>query len=637
VVDRVLVLPDDLANQIAAGEVVERPASAAKELVENALDAGASRVFVEIEEGGRKLIRVTDNGCGMSPGDTERSLLRHATSKVRTTDDLFRIDTLGFRGEAIPSIASVSRFSISTRPADDLEGTEVFIEGGITGDVRAWGGPAGTMVAVRDLFYNTPARFKFLKTTATETRHISEWILRLALSRFDVHFRLQHNGKRLLDLPVDTDLGDRVRAVLGREVREALFPTADYPPVEGVTCRGLYSRPDLTQRTARAYYTFVNGRYVKERTIQAAVRAAYRGMIEKGRHPTVVLFVSVPSDELDVNVHPTKIEVRFRSSDSVFRAVYHAVADALLHTPWVDTETRTYTLRPAHVGAGRMDTIDPLDARQVGLALGEHRAPGEPARVRLEEMFGPRISPGADAVGPAGAVAPVPEESGWGDLAAAVAANPAASQALGQGSSRIEIELSEGYFSRLRYLGQFKRAFLVCSDASGLVVVDQHAAHERITFEYLRVIYAGEHKEAQALLIPQRISLDAMRAAAMRDLGLPFFEALGFEIEPFGGDDFALAAVPAILASRRLDRLIKDTLDDLAEYGRSDRVTEALDAVLLRMACHGSIRGGDDMTPEAVRELFRQLDAVDFGANCPHGRPVYFRLPLAELEAAFGR
>ncbi len=637
-IDRVLVLPDDLANQIAAGEVVERPASVVKELVENALDAGATRVLVEIEDGGRARIRVSDNGSGMPRGDAERSLLRHATSKLRSTEDLFTIQTLGFRGEAIPSIASVSRFSLRTRPAEQVEGTELSVVGGILQDVRAWGGPPGTVVEVTDLFFNTPARFKFLKTTPTETRHISEWLLRLALSRHDVHFRLFHNGKRLFDLPADADLGDRIRAVLGREVRDGLFPTAEYPPVDGVVCRGFYSRPDLTQRTARGYFAFVNRRYVKERTVQAAVRAAYRGMIEKGRHPTVVLFLEVPLESLDVNVHPTKIDVRFRSTDSVFRAVYHAVGDALQHTPWVDDTSRTYTLR-TRGDSHATGTIEPLDARQAPLPIGEHRRPTEPPRIALEQLFGPRPGRAQDAAAVLPAptpAAPAPSASGWAELAAAVTGTPGQADGVQQ-APRIAIEISDGYFSRLRYMGQFRKAYLVCSDASGIVIVDQHAAHERITFEHLRAVYRDEHKQAQALLIPQRISLDALRAAMMREHGLAFFGNLGFEIEPFGGDDFALAAVPAVLSRKRFDRLIEDTLDELADHGRSDRIAEARDAVLIRMACHGSIRAGDDMTPEAVQELFRQLDAVDFGANCPHGRPVYFRVPLLELETAFGR
>jgi DNA mismatch repair protein MutL len=650
VIDRVLVLPDDLANQIAAGEVVERPASVVKELVENALDADATRIIVEIEEGGRKRIRVTDNGYGMSPGDSERCLLRHATSKLRSTADLFTIRTLGFRGEAIPSIASVSKFALRTRTEGSLEGSELTVVGGIREDFRAWGGPSGTVVEVSDLFFNTPARFKFLKTTPTETRHISEWLLRLAISRFDVHFRLFHNGKRLFDLPVDTGLGDRLRAVLGREVRAGLFPTAPFPPVEGVVCTGFYSRPDLTQRTARGYYTFVNRRYVKERTIQAAVRAAYRGMIEKGRHPTVVLFLDVPVDGLDVNVHPTKIDVRFKSTDSVFRAVYHAVGDALQHTPWVEDASRTYTLRTRGdvQNAAHSGSIEPLDARQAPLPMGEHRRPAEPPRVALEHLFGARPSGQPEGAAPTSAPQLRNDSStvaggGWGDLVAAAQESgatgltPGAAQEVGGPAARIAIEISDGYFSRLRYMGQFRKAYLVCADASGIVIVDQHAAHERITFEHLRAVYRDEHKQAQALLIPQRISLDALRAATMREHGLGFFGSLGFEIEPFGGDDFALAAVPAVLSRKRFDRLIQDTLDELADYGRSDRIQEARDAVLIRMACHGSIRAGDDMTPEAVQELFRQLDAVDFGANCPHGRPVYFRVPLLELETAFGR
>ena len=644
---RVVVLSDELANQIAAGEVVERPAAVVKELVENSLDAGATRIFIEIEDGGQSLVRVTDNGCGMSRDDAQRSLLRHATSKIRCTDDLFRITTLGFRGEAMPSIASVSRMTMLTCEPGALVGTEIQLEGGRVVKVKDAGLPEGTVVEVRDLFFNTPARLKFLKTTPTETRHISEALLRLSISRHDVHLRLTHNARQLFDLPPNSSVGDRILAVLGREVREALFDTADYPAIDGVKARGFFSRPDVTQRGTQGYYVYVNGRYIKERTIQAAIKASYRGMIEKGRYPTVVLFVEMPPDLVDVNVHPTKIEVRFRNTDAIFRAVYHAIGDALQETPWVDDETRTYQLlaqKQTPPGPLPPDQImvDPLNARQKlqgALALGAHRAPGEPLRVPISELFGAPPPPRP---------ASTPDQGARPNPFAAPMA-PAPQGADRQPGRTIEItdpeaetrakawrSDTEGYFSRLTFIGQYKRNYLICADASGLVIVDQHAAHERITFERLKAIYQDHHKETQTLLFPLRISLDTLRAAAMDEF-LEFFDAIGFEIEPFGGNDYALKAVPAILTAARHEPLIKDALDDLSAVGRSDRIHEAIDAILVRMACHGSIRAGDDTNHDEARELFRQLDMIDFGSNCPHGRPVYFRLPLAELEAAFGR
>ncbi len=642
---RIRVLSDELANQIAAGAVVERPAAVVKELVENSLDAGATRVFVDIEDGGQALIRITDDGSGMSRQDAERAILRHATSKIRHVDDLFNITTLGFRGEALPSIASVSRMTLKTCEPGDIGGTEILIEGGRVLHVKDAGMPDGTIIEVRDLFYNTPARLKFLKTTPTETRHISESLLSLALSRYNIHLRLTHNGRQLFDLPANSSLGDRLLAVLGREVRQALFETADYPPIDGVRAHGYFSRPDVSQRGTQGYYIYVNGRFIKERTIHAAVKAAYRGMIDKSRYPTVVLFIDMPPDLVDVNVHPTKVEVRFRNTDAIFRAVYHAINDALQETPWVKDEVRTYKLtseqQVGHRALGpEQATYEPLNARhtilagpaaQSALALGAHRAPAEPLRIPMADLFGPPSPAPARPDAPAG-------------RAAEVAARPAATPGRtidivdpeAEARARIVRAEAEGYFSRLHFIGQYKRNYLVCSDASGLVIVDQQAAHERITFENLKALYHASDHETQPLLFPLRINLDTLRAAAMEEF-LDFFLELGFEIEPFGGNDYALKAVPAILTRARHEPLIKDALDDLSSVGRSDRIHEAVDAILLRMACHGSIRSGDDTGPEEATALFRQLDAIDFGSNCPHGRPVYFRLPLAELEAAFGR
>jgi DNA mismatch repair protein MutL len=679
---RVVVLPEELANQIAAGEVVERPAAAVKELVENSLDAQATRVQVDIEDGGRKLLRITDNGYGMSRGDARRALLRHATSKIRTSDDLFRIRTLGFRGEALPSIASVSRFSLETREPGALIGTRIEVEGGKLTDLRDAGIPDGTRIEVRDLFFNTPARLKFLKGTPTEARHISESLLHLSLSRHDVHFRLTHNGREVFDLPPNANLADRVLAVLGKETRDGLFPTADFPPIDGVTCKGYFSRPDLTQSSTSNFYVYVNERFVKEKTIQAAVKAAYRGMIEKNQYPTVVLFLDIPPDKVDVNVHPTKTEVRFRSSDAIFRAVYHAIHDALQLTPWVDDSTRTYTLSlpqaPKH--------LDPLSAAaarqaQAPLPLGEHRPPTEPTRLPIADLFGPprKPSPPISGLPPsahARAASPQPSPSSKPlpspffdpprprpsdepaprntpspspfDLPSSTPApqedhNPPRDEGRVDEARLVEVaspaerpDVNDGYFSRLNYIGQYKRTYLICSDATGLVIVDQHASHERITFEHLRALYRTRQAQTQALLIPQRLSLDALRTGAMHEF-LDFFHGIGFEIEHFGGNDFALKAVPAILSNARHDKLLRDTLDELSAIGRSDRVDDAIDAILLRMACHGSIRAGDDMNEDTARALFRQLDAIDFGSNCPHGRPVYFRLPLSDLEAAFGR
>jgi DNA mismatch repair protein MutL len=682
---RVTVLPPELANQIAAGEVVERPASVVKELVENSLDAGASRVEVTVDNGGRDLIRVDDDGCGMEREDALRALERHATSKIRSVDDLFKIATLGFRGEAVPSIASVSRFELKTKPHGALSGTRVEVAGGQIGVVEDVGMAAGTSITIRDLFYNTPARLKFLKTPGTESRHITEMLIRMGLSRPDVRIRLRRDGKVRLDLAPVKDLKDRVLDVMGREVFDVLYPTYEYPAVNGVVARGYYSKPGHKQRTPNNIYTFVNGRYVSDSTVRAAIKGAYGALMEKGRYPSVVLFLDVPHDMVDINVHPAKTEVRFHDTNSIYRAVYHAIADALAEGPWVQREGRAYQLQPyqsrdaaaaPQAGAGAvagatspggevasrerfvkpsMATMTPLGGgpRRASELLADglegrveahthaYRDPSDPyfakGRAGAALVGGPGAPPeavqqgftarGAQPLAEPEAMAPVPAGAGAPvDGVTGAAFEAAAVATPGQG----------GYFSALKVIGQFKRQYIVCEDASGLVVIDQHAAHERIGYERLKKIFATEHKESQPLLFPKRIELDTLRADTLSD-NLEFFAKAGFEIEHFGGSSYVLKAVPAIFQKANIDKIVRDAIDDLGYQGRSTRMDEAMDAVLSRMACHSVVRGPTTLTEPEMYGLFEQMDAIDFAANCPHGRPVYFRMSLHELESSFER
>ena len=637
---RVAVLAPELANQIAAGEVVERPSSVVKELVENSLDAGSKRVEVTIENGGRDLIRVEDDGCGMRREDALRALERHATSKIEAVDDLFRIASLGFRGEAVPSIGSVSRMEIRTKPRGDLSGTRILVEGGIVREIEDVGMAAGTVITVERLFFNTPARLKFLKSAGTETRHTTEALVRLGLSRPDVRFLFRKDGKARLDLaPVD-DLKDRVLEVLGRDVYDDLYPTFEYPAVNGIVCRGYFSRPGHDQRSAANVYTFVNGRYVVDRTIRAALKGAYGTMLEKNRHPSVVLFVEVPFELVDINVHPTKTEVRFHDTNSLYRAVFHSVADQLAQAPWLDEAGKKYSLRrrPEAATDGRAmlrpedATFEPLNSRY--RRLSQLSGGGAWGQASPDPMLTPGYSdllspyyrpPDADQL-----------QQGFAAPGAAPLGEP---PRLPISEAMFEPHDGQGpvnYFSSLRVIGQFKRMYIVCEDRSGLVIIDQHAAHERIAFERLKEIFENDHKEAQPLLFPQRLELDAMRADTLED-NLDFFERAGFEIEPFGGTTFALKAVPAVLKRASAEPLIRDAVDDLSTFGRSDRVAEAMESVLSRMACHSVVRGPTSLTIEECEGLLRQMDEIDFKANCPHGRPVYYRIPLDELEISFGR
>lgn len=628
---RVAVLPDDLANQIAAGEVVERPASVVKELVENSLDAGAKRIEVTIEDGGRALIRVEDDGSGMWREDALRALERHATSKITSVDDLFRIGTLGFRGEALPSIGSVSRMEIQTKPHGEVAGTRIFVEGGGIKEIEEVGRVAGTSILVEELFFNTPARLKFLKQPSTESRHITEMLVRMGLSRPDVRFKFKKDGKVRLDLPEARSLKDRILSVLGREVYNDLYPTFEYPAIHGVVARGYFSKPGHSQRSTKNMYTFVNGRYVSDSTIRSAVTRSYKHLLERGRYPSVVLFLDVPFELIDVNVHPAKTEVRFDDTQPIFRAVYHAIADALADAPWLQNQGRSYEMRPARTMSGRA-----LDYSQ-----GEEIQPG---RVRLEPLNArhrryseqERMNPG-EMKSPFFAGGPQTSQTGLSHGLGPLREPPRVD--LGESGfdpGALVNEEDGRYFSTLKVLGQFRRAYILCEDVSGLVIIDQHAAHERIGFERLKEVYSREHKETQPMLFPMKMEMDAFRAELMEE-HLSFFLEAGFIIEHFGDQTYVLKEVPAVLDGAPHEKLIRDALDDLSNLGTSTRIEEALDALLSRMACHSVVRGPTELTREECEGLLEQMDAIDFRANCPHGRPVYYRIPLMELEEAFDR
>lgn len=644
---QVTVLPDDLSNQIAAGEVVERPASVVKELVENSLDAGASRIHVEIDSGGRERVRVTDDGCGMQREDLVRAVERHATSKINGHEDLDAIGTLGFRGEALPSIGAVSRFEIKSKPHGALEGTRLYIEGGEVQTVEDVGMKAGTVATADDLFFNTPARRKFMKSASGESRRITKMIIRMGLSRPGVHFKYSRDGKVQLDMQAVDDVKDRVLESLGREVYESLYPTYEYPAISGVVARGYFSEPSHTQRTSKNIYTFVNGRYVDDATIRAAINKAYGNLLDGGRYPSVVLYVEAPFELLDVNVHPMKTEVRFKDTQPVFRSVYHAIGDALAESPWVDDEeAQVYamgdddqTADDVETGGERSGdsdrTVDPGDASFEPLSARsgrKSRQSSSAVEADSGEVASPFYERGSD------------EDDGQTGFSAREAAplqEPPTVDVGETGSSPPTDDGESGdeqgaYFSTLRVIGQFKRQYIVCEDKNGLVIIDQHAAHERIGFEQLRRQYHRGGTETQSLLFGQRIELDAVRAEGLEE-HLDFFENAGFEVDHFGGSSYAIKSVPAMLEGADHEQLIKDAVDELGELGESERLAEAVNSLLSRMACHSVVRGPTELTREECESLLEQMDQIDFRANCPHGRPVYYRMPMVELEKSFER
>ena len=597
---KIRILSEQLANQIAAGEVVERPASVVKELLENAIDAGAEELLIEVEQGGKRLVRVTDNGCGMAKEDLFLALERHATSKIASSADLFALHTLGFRGEALPSIASVSRLRLTSRPADQELGWQLYAEGGTVRQAEATGVACGTVVEVRDLFFNTPGRRKFLRSDDTEFGHLAEVVTRLTLARPDIHVRLSHNGRTHLEAYRHQRLEERAAALLGRTL-VAEMVDLEAESADGIILSGLIGTPGLTRASAGHVYVYVNGRFVRDRLLQHAILEGYRTLLEKRRYPVAVLFLDLPPDRVDVNVHPTKHEVRFREQQLVHDFVLNAVRGRL--------QGKGSIVVPPFSGS--------LSAMPLNVPLSPQPAAGPAAAVveRVRESlasYGERLPLSTVSAG------------GAAGKGAALAWPAAASQA--------QAMLPDDW----RLIGQYLNSYLLCQVGSDLLLIDQHAAHERIGFEKLKRQLVSTGIERQALLFPAVIELDHREAALVNEQ-LSDFARLGFELEPFGGRAFTVTAIPQLLASADPARLLRDVAEELAEVGRSGGLDKAIDQVLMRLACHAMIRANQALARPEMEALLRELREIDFGSHCPHGRPVVRRMSRSEIERLFHR
>jgi DNA mismatch repair protein MutL len=595
------ILPEQLANQIAAGEVVERPASVVKELLENAIDAGASALSIEVELGGKRLVRVTDNGSGMAKDDLFLALERHATSKIQSSADLFALHTLGFRGEALPSIASVSRLRLTSRPAGQELGWQLYAEGGVVRQAEAVGTMAGTTVEVRDLFFNTPGRRKFLRGDDTEFGHLAEVVTRLALARPDIQVRLTHNGRICLEAYHHQRLEERAAALLGRTLLADMV-NLEEESAGGAMLGGLIGTPRLTRSSGGHIYLYVNGRFVRDRLLQHAILEGYRTLLEKRRYPVVVLFLDLPPEQVDVNVHPTKHEVRFREQQRVHDFVANAV------------RSRLHAIAGANL-AGDLPAAVPRPVSAAGAGVPAVPDPAVQAQLRIQEALT------AYAVCPP-ATGALPWRAGGKGAAMLAAANPAKEPAPQSGGWRL--------------IGQYLNSYLLCQAGADLVLVDQHAAHERIGFEKLRRQLATSGIERQGLLFPVVVDLNH-REAAMAVQHLADFARFGFELEPFGGRAFTLTTVPQLLAGADPQLLIRDVAAELVDVGRSGGLDAAIDQVLMRLACHAMIRANQPLTVAEMEALLTELAGVDFGSHCPHGRPVLHRLSRSEVERFFHR
>lgn len=614
---RIRRLPPGAVNRIAAGEVIERPAAAVKELVENSLDAGARSVLVRIESGGLSRLLIEDDGCGMTPDEMSMALERHATSKLPVSPegevDLLNILTMGFRGEALPSIASVSRMELLSRAPGASEAYSLEVEAGRLSAPRpaAWigSGVSGTRIDVRDLFFATPARLKFLKSPRAETMAVADAVRRLALGRPDVAFRLESEERTLIRLSAETGPGHEARlarlgALLGREFREnAVRIDAER---EGVRIAGYAGLPTFNRSSAQHQYLFVNGRPVRDRLLTGVIRAAYQDFLARDRHPMAVLYVDLPPTEVDVNVHPAKTEVRFRDPGGVrglmIGALRHALAAA--------GHRASSTIASAALGAARPGSltipwrgtapggISPARAA-VSAFPADEGGPGSPSQSTFDLPHAARFDPAPSSP------TPVPDEA--------------------------ELTPPLGVAR-----AQLHETYIIAQTSDGVVIVDQHAAHERLVYERMKADLARSGVRRQTLLIPEIVELEEAEADRVVARAGELLE-LGLEVEPFGRGAVAVRATPALFGVMDIAGLIRDLADDFADYETGVSLRERLEAVLGAMACRGSVRAGRRLTAEEMNALLRTMESTPHSGQCNHGRPTYVELKLADIERLFGR
>ena len=627
---RIQALSPAVVNKIAAGEVIERPASVVKELLENSVDALATRIEVDIEEGGIELVRVVDDGEGIAPEDLPLAVASHATSKLRDADDLFKVQTLGFRGEALASIAEVSRFRIRSRPADCPQGSELEVNCGVASPVAACGCPCGTQMEVAQLFLNTPVRRKFLKTTSTEFGHIAEQFTKIALAHPRIHMVLRHNGKTVYEVPASERLLERITLFYGGELAQQLIPVES--AVDHVRLWGYVGHPSISKSTRKGEWLFLNGRWIQDRALQHALSEGYRGLLMVGRNPICFLFLELPADQVDVNVHPTKCEVRFREAPRLYRQLLTTLRttftamdlDSVLKldaprprppadptvqqqaqqelVAWVETQRQMWEVRDQGSGIG---------GQVAEASLPEMTAPAawpviEP-RQAAPSMTGPAAE--SPAGPPVHSPSPVP----------AAPIPPVRSPAI-QGLRAMQVHDS----------------YLVVETEEGLQVVDQHALHERILYEQIRQRILKGSVESQRLLIPEPVEVTATEAELLRDHA-GVLRQLGLSVEEFGGNTVVVTAYPVLLRRVSPPQILREVLDELLAEGRGPTRRDLLDSLMHMMSCKAAVKAGMRLAPEEIESLLAWRHLVDDAHHCPHGRPTALNLSRIELDRQFGR
>ena len=566
------ILPEKLASQIAAGEVIDRPASVVRELTDNSIDAGADRILIRIDSGGKRLIKVSDNGLGMSKDDLLLCVERHATSKIKTMSDLLNVKSLGFRGEALPSMAAVSRMQITSLPQGQLTGHRLRISGGKLLAIEETGTPAGTIVEIKDLFFNVPARRKFLRAARTETDHIVDVISRVAMPFPGIHFRLEDGAKKIINLPASGDTLSRLSGLMGRNVGEAMIGGEERDG--DLTIKVYAAPPDFARSRGDRLFVYVNGRNIRDRFITKAIMDGYGKRLMKGRYPQVVIFIEINPSEIDVNVHPTKQEIRFRNARKVFQTIVSAIENRLSKSSHPFSRPELIHSEATSVQTGGPPFVsEPL--WKYSPASKEKASPARTAPVE-ESMV---------SVGP-------------------------------------------------RVIGQLGNTYILCQVQDGLIVVDQHAAHERVVYENLKKSVAASQVEIQTLLIPHELELSTREKRVVMEKG-DSLHSFGIEFDHFGGNTFLLRAVPALLKNVNWSSFISEFVTELEE-GAPERDV-LLDKGITLMACHGAIRAGQRLDHEEMRRLISELGEMDLPTNCPHGRPIFKHFTYYEMEKMFKR
>ena len=592
---RIVVLSEEIANKIAAGEVVERPASIVKELTENSIDAGATDISVELEKGGCQSIKVIDNGEGIDREDVALVFQRHATSKIQKFEDIYQVVSFGFRGEAMPSIASIARVELLTRRKDDLAGTKAILQAGIISEIVPAGCPVGTQIQITEIFANVPARRKFLKTEATEQGLCLDAITRLALAHPEIRFKVNVNGREAFTAPQAKDVSERIAMVMGEDFSN--HRVSINAQNENVSLTGFISRPEFTKSNSKSIYLFVNKRFVRDNSVTHAVLSAYRQIIEARRYPAAVLFLDLPGDDVDVNVHPAKMEVRFKDSRGIHDLVSKTIAQNLTGAQ-LTGDNFVYRLTPREkttTSSGFWRPKESLPAQSEGLFSRQNLQ-----RTISDDLLKRSVNQSVPDV--AGDVTPVEKKI---------------------------------TFTNSRYLGQFADTYLVFAGENGLVLIDQHAAHERIILERLKKT-AAQKIISQPLLMPEVVSLSPGQIALFAGY-IDFLQEIGLEVEIFGRDAIVVKAIPAMLPQIQPRELISDIADQLGDQTSIPSLQEKKEKIFATLACRAAIKANHVLSGDEVTALCRDLEETPFNLTCPHGRPISISFPLSEIERLFKR